>query len=127
MRDSDAWKPCLGVPWPLVQDGADRDARDAGGCFWGTELAFQRVPGVVKTAVGYTQGQTKGPSYDAVCGGRTGHTEGVLVSLRTLAYPLTYPLKTSWRAPLGCTPASFIDVPTALLSDMSLSTGKRGR
>lgn len=58
-----------------------RASSDAGGCFWGTELAFQRVPGVVKTAVGYTQGQTKGPSYDAVCGGRTGHTEGVLVGL----------------------------------------------
>ncbi|KAK9830822.1 hypothetical protein WJX74_008936 [Apatococcus lobatus] len=51
----------------------------AGGCFWGTELAFQRVPGVVKTAVGYTQGQQKNPTYDSVCGGRTGHTEGVLV------------------------------------------------
>lgn len=28
----------------------------AGGCFWGVELAYQRVPGVEYTAVGYTQG-----------------------------------------------------------------------
>jgi len=28
----------------------------AAGCFWGLELAFQRVSGVVYTAVGYTQG-----------------------------------------------------------------------
>jgi Peptide methionine sulfoxide reductase len=34
----------------------------AGGCFWGLELAFQRVPGVTGTAVGYTHGKT-----DKVC------------------------------------------------------------
>lgn len=27
----------------------------AGGCFWGLELAYQRVPGVIATCVGYTQ------------------------------------------------------------------------
>ena len=32
----------------------------------GPELAFQRVPGVVQTAVGYSQGQTKNPSYQDV-------------------------------------------------------------
>jgi Peptide methionine sulfoxide reductase len=32
----------------------------AGGCFWGLELAYQRVPGVVYTAVGYTQGKETG-------------------------------------------------------------------
>ena len=53
----------------------------AGGCFWGTELAFQRVPGVAKTFAGYTQGQQKGPTYESVCSGRSGHTEAILVSL----------------------------------------------
>ena len=46
-----------------------------GGCFWGVELLYQRVPGVVSTAVGYAQGHVEHPSYDAVCSGRTGHTE----------------------------------------------------
>lgn len=32
----------------------------AGGCFWGMELAFQRVPGVVYTCAGYTQGSEPG-------------------------------------------------------------------
>ena len=51
----------------------------AGGCFWGLELAYQREPGVVGTAVGYTQGETEEPTYQQVCSGTTGHTEGVQV------------------------------------------------
>lgn len=51
----------------------------AGGCFWGLELAYQRVPGVVATAVGYCQGQVEQPTYGAVCSGSTGHTEAVQV------------------------------------------------
>ncbi len=31
-----------------------------GGCFWGLELAYQRLPGVAKTSVGYTAGQVRG-------------------------------------------------------------------
>ena len=51
----------------------------AGGCFWGLELAFQRVPGVVKTSSGYTGGETPNPTYETVCSGRTGHAESVQV------------------------------------------------
>jgi len=50
-----------------------------GGCFWGTELHFQRVPGVIATCVGYTQGKLERPTYNEVCGGRTGHTEATMV------------------------------------------------
>lgn len=49
----------------------------AGGCFWSVELAFQRVPGVVTTSVGYTGGSDPAPTYDSVCMGFTGHTEAV--------------------------------------------------
>lgn len=31
------------------------------GCFWGLQLAFQRVPGVVSSEVGYTQGHVRNP------------------------------------------------------------------
>mmetsp|Transcript_9898 Transcript_9898/g.22135 ORF Transcript_9898/g.22135 Transcript_9898/m.22135 type:complete len:312 (-) Transcript_9898:46-981(-) len=51
----------------------------AGGCFWGLELAYQRVPGVAHTAVGYTQGREEGPTYTQVCSGATGHTEAIIV------------------------------------------------
>lgn len=51
----------------------------AGGCFWGLELAYQRVPGVIKTSVGYTGGHDPTPNYNSVCAGRTGHAEAVQV------------------------------------------------
>jgi peptide-methionine (S)-S-oxide reductase len=49
------------------------------GCFWGIELAMMRVPGVVGTRAGYTQGTRANPSYQEVCQGRTKHREGVMV------------------------------------------------
>ncbi|GMI30243.1 hypothetical protein TrRE_jg78 [Triparma retinervis] len=52
----------------------------AGGCFWGLELAYQRMKGVVGTKVGYTQGKVENPSYQDVCSGSTGHTEAVQIA-----------------------------------------------
>ena len=49
------------------------------GCFWGGELEYMREPGVVGTAVGYTQGQKEEPTYKEVCTGTTGHTEAIVV------------------------------------------------
>ena len=49
------------------------------GCFWGLELAFQRVEGVYATAVGYTQGFKENPTYEEVCSEKTGHCEAVTV------------------------------------------------
>ncbi|HTG98051.1 MAG TPA: peptide-methionine (S)-S-oxide reductase MsrA [Burkholderiales bacterium] len=52
----------------------------AAGCFWCTEEAFEKVPGVVSAVSGYTGGTVKGPSYEQVSSGRTGHTEAVEVT-----------------------------------------------
>ena len=49
------------------------------GCFWGAEKIFWQLDGVYHTSVGYAGGYTKNPTYDEVCSGLTGHTEGVRV------------------------------------------------
>ena len=52
----------------------------AAGCFWCTEEAFEKVPGVISAVSGYTGGKVKNPSYEQVSSGRTGHAEAVLVT-----------------------------------------------
>lgn len=64
---------------PAVSAEGHAIATFAGGCFWGIELRFARVPGVVATGTGYTQGHVKEPSYQEVCSGSTGHTEAIQI------------------------------------------------
>ena len=51
----------------------------AGGCFWCTEEAFEKVPGVIEAVSGYMGGKLKNPTYNQVSSGMTGHTEVVEV------------------------------------------------
>lgn len=50
-----------------------------GGCFWCTEAVFKMLKGVVSVEPGYAGGTTKGPTYEEVCGGKTGHAEVVKI------------------------------------------------
>ena len=67
------------VKCKFLQASALEKATFGAGCFWGPELAFQRVPGVLATAVGYSQGFQMGVDYEQVCTGITGHVEVVQV------------------------------------------------
>ncbi len=51
-----------------------------GGCFWCTEAVFEQVDGVTAVESGYSNGQTRQPTYEQVCSGTTGHNEVVRVT-----------------------------------------------
>ncbi|KAK3144457.1 hypothetical protein QOZ80_4AG0313330 [Eleusine coracana subsp. coracana] len=71
-------------------------AQFAAGCFWSVELVYQRLPGVARTEVGYSQGRLHAPTYTDVCGGRTGHAEVVRVHYNPDECPYDLLLDVFW-------------------------------
>ena len=47
------------------------------GCFWGPEIKFSKLDGVIKTEVGYCGGNSRQTNYNEVCTGETNHAEVV--------------------------------------------------
>ena len=63
----------------------------AGGCFWAQEEAFEEIKGVKQVVSGYAGGTVSEPTYEQVCGQKTGHAESIniyydpkVVSFQTL-------------------------------------------
>ena len=87
----------LGTPLvPPFPDGLER-AVVGMGCFWGAERVFWQAPGVYTTAVGYSGGITRNPSYEEICSGQTGHTEAVLVVFDPTATSYDEILRLFWE------------------------------
>lgn len=66
----------------FVNDQTVKDTEEAifaAGCFWGVEYYLKKLPGVLKTEVGYTGGKKLNPTYDDVCAHDTGHVEAIRV------------------------------------------------
>ena len=47
------------------------------GCFWGPEIKFSKIEGIIKTEVGYCGGNSTTTTYKEVCTGNTNHAEVV--------------------------------------------------
>lgn len=51
-----------------------------GGCFWCLEAVYQQLEGVERVVSGYAGGHVANPTYEQVCGKKTGHAEVVQVT-----------------------------------------------
>lgn len=67
------------------------------GCFWGPELKFRQIPGVISARVGYAGGDKPNPTYQEVCTDRTGHAEVVEVTYDPAQVSYSQLLDTFWN------------------------------
>ncbi|RLM75227.1 peptide methionine sulfoxide reductase A2-1-like [Panicum miliaceum] len=88
---------------PALEPDADAPAGEglalaqfAAGCFWSVELTYQRLPGVARTEVGYSQGHLHAPTYELVCAHGTGHAEVVRLHYDPAACPYAKLLDAFW-------------------------------
>ncbi|MBA9078371.1 MULTISPECIES: peptide-methionine (S)-S-oxide reductase MsrA [Rufibacter] len=71
--------PKAATPQPTTPNGL-AVATFAGGCFWCTEEAAEKLKGVTSVVSGYTGGTTKNPTYEEVSTGQSGHAEAVQIT-----------------------------------------------
>ncbi|GLT29089.1 hypothetical protein SLA2020_039760 [Shorea laevis] len=88
--------PALELDLDFPDNPGHEFAQFGAGCFWGVELAFQRVEGVIKTEVGYSQGHVPDPTYKLVCSGTTNHVEVVRIQFDPKVCPYTNLLSVFW-------------------------------
>jgi peptide-methionine (S)-S-oxide reductase len=72
------------TPNPVVDDSLAATSGKltvalSGACFWGIQLVYEHVKGVMNVTAGHSGGTTKDPSYEMVSSGTTGHAESVKI------------------------------------------------
>lgn len=67
------------ILWAAISRGEEMEKRIwfGGGCFWGVQEYFSRLPGVISTKTGYANSRVENPGYKEVCAGDTGAVEAV--------------------------------------------------
>lgn len=70
----------------------------AGGCFWGAEHFFKQIDGVVRTEVGFANGNTENPSYKEVYTDTTGYAETVRICFDDSRVGLKFLLRMFFKA-----------------------------
>jgi peptide-methionine (S)-S-oxide reductase len=68
-----------------------------GGCFWCLDAAYRIKPGVTAVTCGYAGGTTKEPTYEEVCGKKTGHAEVVKIDYDPAKISLETLLAFFWK------------------------------
>lgn len=91
-------------PMPEKSSSAAQRVTFGGGCFWCLEAVFQRLKGVKSVASGYAGGNVPNPTYEAVCGGRTGHAEVVQLAFDPKEVTFDKLLEVFWAAHDPTTP-----------------------
>jgi peptide-methionine (S)-S-oxide reductase len=74
------------------------------GCFWCCEAVFQRLRGVKSVVSGYSGGNVDKPTYEQVCGGRTGHAEVIQITYDPKEIKFEDLLKVFWQTHDPTTP-----------------------
>lgn len=74
------------------------------GCFWCTEAVFEQLQGVHSVLPGYSGGHVKNPTYEAICGKKTGHAEVIRVEFDPQIISFAELLDVFWRTHDPTTP-----------------------
>lgn len=71
------------------------------GCFWGPELKYSKIPGIIDADVGYIGGKLDNPTYKQVCTGATEHAEAVRIRFNPaiISYQQLVDLFFTWHDP----------------------------
>lgn len=92
-------------PMPAESEPAKLEIATFGsGCFWCTEAVFQHLEGVKSVTSGYSGGHVENPTYEQICGKKTGHAEVVQIEYDPSVITFKEMLEVFWKTHDPTTP-----------------------